>query len=466
MRRIFLLVILFICFSNISNSQVLCSPNGNLVLYTNYDGGTLNIDIDVNIPNLKIGIVSYEAVVVNLSGAYVNNVTAIHYAGYNSQNNNNCGVPAIATTVINGAPAGVTPVIQVAPASPLANAYGYPFIICGYSCDTNVNQGGCNTIDQIQAYFMNQFPGSTLRFHKIEYNCWSGTQAISGAGTCCLSPAGPNLLLNVNITNVTCSGMCNGSATAIPSGGTPPYSIQWIGGPASPTYPNLCPGTYTVVAVDAAANSATQAVVIVSPPPIVTNIAQTACFSYLFNGNNITTSGLYKDTLMSANGCDSVVNLNLTINTVNNGINQAGNTLTAVATGAGYMWLNCGTNTIIPGAISQSYTPTVSGNYAVIVTLNGCTDTSICKNVVVTSIEQIDENTLINVYPNPVKSELFIEIDLKYAGKTCYLYDAVGKLVLTRPLNHTSNRIPVNELSKGLYFLQIEDVHRKWKVQK
>ena len=33
-----------------------------------------------------------------------------------------------------------------------------------------------------------------------------------------------------------------------------------------------------------------------------------------FAGNNITTSGLYFDTLTNAVGCDSVVTLNLTIN--------------------------------------------------------------------------------------------------------------------------------------------------------
>ena len=34
-----------------------------------------------------------------------------------------------------------------------------------------------------------------------------------------------------------------------------------------------------------------------------------------FAGNNITTSGTYYDTLNNAVGCDSIVTLNLTINT-------------------------------------------------------------------------------------------------------------------------------------------------------
>lgn len=58
-----LLTLIFsLLFSGTLYAQVICNPNGNLILYTNYDGGPLNIVIDQNIPNIRIGIVSYEAV--------------------------------------------------------------------------------------------------------------------------------------------------------------------------------------------------------------------------------------------------------------------------------------------------------------------------------------------------------------------------------------------------------------------
>jgi alpha-tubulin suppressor-like RCC1 family protein len=50
-----------------------------------------------------------------------------------------------------------------------------------------------------------------------------------------------------------------------------------------------------------------------------------ACYSYLFNGSTITTSGVYYDTLTNATGCDSMVTLNLTIN------NSSANTATITA---------------------------------------------------------------------------------------------------------------------------------------
>ena len=40
----------------------------------------------------------------------------------------------------------------------------------------------------------------------------------------------------------------------------------------------------------------------------------TACDSTIWQGNTYTTSGLYSDTLTAANGCDSIVTLNLNIN--------------------------------------------------------------------------------------------------------------------------------------------------------
>ena len=43
------------------------------------------------------------------------------------------------------------------------------------------------------------------------------------------------------------------------------------------------------------------------------NISFSSCDSYNWNGNLISSSGLYIDTLVGANNCDSIVNLDLTI---------------------------------------------------------------------------------------------------------------------------------------------------------
>jgi hypothetical protein len=61
------------------------------------------------------------------------------------------------------------------------------------------------------------------------------------------SISSPNTLtVNVSSTNAQCGGICNGSATATPIGGTGPYTYLWSpGGQTSQTVTNLCAGNYS-----------------------------------------------------------------------------------------------------------------------------------------------------------------------------------------------------------------------------
>ncbi|MFO0677027.1 MAG: hypothetical protein U0169_10850 [Polyangiaceae bacterium] len=151
----------------------------NVVVFSNYDGGDLVIDVDEDIPNLKIGVVSYEAVKVTITGTYAGNVTEVRYAGYNG-NNRNCG-PNIATTSFVGVDPGITS-NNFMPGSPLSNPNGYSSVICAYSCSTTTSQGGCNTVDQVDAYF-DQTMGR-LRHFVVQYGCWTGTRKVSDGGNC------------------------------------------------------------------------------------------------------------------------------------------------------------------------------------------------------------------------------------------------------------------------------------------
>ncbi|MEI7727154.1 MAG: SprB repeat-containing protein, partial [Bacteroidota bacterium] len=63
------------------------------------------------------------------------------------------------------------------------------------------------------------------------------------------------LAVATTITNVTCYGACNGTATASASGGNKPYSITWTKFPSGDIVPgnpiiNLCPGDYMVTVLD------------------------------------------------------------------------------------------------------------------------------------------------------------------------------------------------------------------------
>jgi hypothetical protein len=110
---------------------------------------------------------------------------------------------------------------------------------------------------------------------------------------------------------------------------------------------------------------------------------QVSCGSYIwidgveyFESNDTATFTIVGG---AASGCDSIVTLNLLINDVDNTVFVNGNTLTANQTGATYQWIDCNNNnTHIAGATNQSFIPSVSGNYAVVISANSCTETSVC----------------------------------------------------------------------------------------
>ena len=280
-----------------------CDPTGNWILFANYDGGNLNIVVDQNIPNLKIGICTYEPVNVTFSGPFVNTVTEVLYAGFNSaQNNNNCGFPINTSSFTGINPAILTvnvapPVTIISPPNP--NYFNFTNgnntgIVCLASCDVNSNQGGCNTVDQVLAYFQSQF-GGVLRGLNVQYNCWDNSTplTISGqAGNCCGACVPDAVTVNETVCNDQFPYNWNGLTLTAP--GTQIVTLTNTGGCDSLVTLNLA----------------------VSPNTVATDV-QTACGSYTWiNGINYTSStNIPQYTIVggNANGCDSTVNLDLII---------------------------------------------------------------------------------------------------------------------------------------------------------
>ena len=87
------------------HAQSVCNTNGNLVIFSNNDGGTLTINVNQNIPDLRIGVSTYHAVAVNITGPFAGNVTGVIYAGYD-QSSAPCG-NAPSSTTITGVAAGI-----------------------------------------------------------------------------------------------------------------------------------------------------------------------------------------------------------------------------------------------------------------------------------------------------------------------------------------------------------------------
>jgi gliding motility-associated-like protein len=73
----------------------------------------------------------------------------------------------------------------------------------------------------------------------------------------------------VTVTNVSCPGACDGTATVTVTGGTSPYTYLWSQGSAATAATGLCPGTFTVTITDNNLCTVTATVVITEPPPLV-----------------------------------------------------------------------------------------------------------------------------------------------------------------------------------------------------
>lgn len=193
-------IILFfyiVCASTIY-SQTVCNQNGNLIVYSNYEGGVITINVDQNIPNLKIGICTYGATAVNITGPFASTITGVIYAGFDAPNNSTCG-PTISTTTINGVASNlVTKYSASSGNAALTNYLGEailpglpPIVNCMTGaegqCSTS-NSGGGNSSPQIIQFFIAEFGlGTTLFSHTTSYTCFSGSYSISSGGNCCLS---------------------------------------------------------------------------------------------------------------------------------------------------------------------------------------------------------------------------------------------------------------------------------------
>ena len=160
---------------------------------------------------------------------------------------------------------------------------------------------------------------------------------------------------------------------------------------------------------------------------------QTACDSYTWiDGNTYTSNNNTATwTLSNISGCDSIVTLDLTINSVNDtSVSIDGGTLTANNNLATYQWIDCDDNyDEIAGETSQSFSPAINGNYAVVLTENGCTDTSSCIFINALSIETNNGLLDFNVYPNPTRKELNIAFDTQIENVELRIFNAMGQLV-------------------------------------
>jgi hypothetical protein len=374
-----LLLALALSTAGLVQAQSICNPGGNLIILTNYDGGPLQINVDEDIPNLKIGLSSYEPMVVTITGTYAANVTEVWYAGYNSSDNNNhCAI--IPTTSISP-PAGAATTIETYPPVTLIDPAGENNMIYSYQCTETPSSG--NSPDQVVNYFSTVM-GGVLYWHKTQYDCFF-TVDVSGGGNCCLGAcfipidAGQDLFI------------CQGDSAVLGAVGAATYAWspgEWLSDPLATNPWAFPPVTtvYEVIGTDASGCTGTDIVTVnVTPLPPTPAIT-------LLPG----------DTLRCDPPADS------------------------------YQWYANGT--LLPDT-GRYIWATMPGDYTVITFLGSCSSSSSSALDFVpnppSGLESAPEQAW-SVYPNPAKEGLFVRVPAIFAGEalTWQLQDVLGRILM------------------------------------
>lgn len=253
------------------------------------------------------------------------------------------------------------------------------------------------------------------------------------------------ITINLSITNSTTDSLnpstCN-SYTA-PSG-----AVFTTSGQYQDTIPNQA-GCDSLISINLTVNN-----------DVADTLTETACKSYTVpSGNAIyTTSGTYLDTIPTVAGCDSLLTINLTVNVVDTSVTDSGATLTSNAAGATYQWVDCNQGFApIPGETNQSFSFQTNGLYAVIVTQNGCTDTSRCIQTTILSNARPLSRETIKIWPNPVTETLQLDFGTLVQNGRTAIYDIQGRRMMQAPVSHLSRQqLPVKTLRPGIYFIELK----------
>ncbi|WP_299891254.1 M28 family peptidase [uncultured Lacinutrix sp.] len=130
------------------------------------------------------------------------------------------------------------------------------------------------------------------------------------------------------------------------------------------------------------------------------------------------------------------------------------NVLTANQVGANYQWINCDNNMPIAGETNQSFTATVTGNYAVQITSGSCTETSDCIELDLLGVEDFEILENVNIYPNPATSTLNIDLP-NYKTAQYKILNINGKTVLSNLMKNKTESINISSIAQGVYFIEL-----------
>ena len=177
--------------------------------------------------------------------------------------------------------------------------------------------------------------------------------------------------------------------------------------------------------------------------------------------------------LTTSKGCDSVINLDLTITKIDRFLTAAASSLIANEAGASYQWLDCNNGfAAVPGETGQTFVASGNGSYAVEITKNSCIDTSFCYVVVFfIGIDEASDQNFISYYPNPTSGKVELTSSFALNNAVLNVSNNKGKLIKRFPnIEGTNFSFSLEDYPEGIYYLTLiyegQTIHSKILKQK
>lgn len=168
--------------------------------------------------------------------------------------------------------------------------------------------------------------------------------------------------------------------------------------------------------------------------------------------------GTYSEVFAAANGCDSTMSYNLSIEDYATTLQVDASTITITNTTAtSFEFFDCGNGTTYDNGGSMVFNVPNNGTFAVRLFGPSCTYETACEPFTTIGLE---ENTLdvVDVYPNPFTDEVIFENFIKDEAVTLSVYNAQGRLIMKTSENVQNGRMMVDlgGLNAGVYFVQVK----------
>ena len=176
-------------------------------------------------------------------------------------------------------------------------------------------------------------------------------------------------------------------------------------------------------------------------------------------------TGTYTYTLTDVWGSTSVASENVVINPqpvtpATPVITMNGTTLHSNSAN-GNQWYN--STGALAGETNQDFSPKSTGDYYVVVTLNGCSSEKSIINIVTGSV-QFDYIKKITVYPNPVSDDLTIEYSGNFEAVKFKIVNLTGQVIYDGKLLDKTI-VNISSFTPGLYFIKF-DVGKTYEFRK